>query len=68
MARLRQRLLAASSTLPPLILMPGRRPSQAVNCLTVLKRDMSVPISLRIGIAVVTSVPSMRVKSTPLSC
>jgi hypothetical protein len=52
-------------TLPPVILVPGHKPSQEVKCLSVGKRDMSVPTSETTTSAVVTSMPSMRVRSTP---
>lgn len=55
----------AASTLPPLIFVPGEGPGQEVKCLTVAKRLMSHPTSLMTVIAVVTSMPSMRVRSTP---
>jgi hypothetical protein len=51
--------------LPPVILLPGHRPSQEAKCLSLAKRLMSVPVSLTTARAVVTSMPSMRVRSTP---
>jgi hypothetical protein len=44
-ARLAQRSVLPLSSLPPVILMPGHRPSQEVKCMTEGKRDMSAPIS-----------------------
>ena len=44
-ARLAQRLVWPLITLPPVIFVPGHRPSQEVKCLMVPKRDMSTPIS-----------------------
>ena len=49
-----QRLVLPLITLPPVILVPGHRPNQEVKCLTVVKRDMSAPVSLMTAIAVVT--------------
>src|ERR1039457_2488492 len=63
--RLATRLLAPESTLPPEIFVPGHRPSQEAKCLTVLKRDRSGPTSAIIFNAVPTSMPSIRVRSTP---
>ena len=62
MARLALRLLALFSTLPPLIVVHGHRPShelKCLTCLTVLKRDRSTSISLITAMAMVTSMPSM---------
>ena len=44
-ARLAQRFVFPLITLPPVILVPGHRPSQLVKCLTLGKRPMSEPIS-----------------------
>jgi len=52
-------------TLPPVILVPGHRPSQLAKCPTVGQRDMSDPVSEITASAVVTSMPSIRVRSTP---
>ena len=52
-------------TFPPLILVPGQSPSHEVKCLTVGKADKLIPTSLTIFIAVLVSIPSMRVRSTP---
>jgi hypothetical protein len=40
--------------------VPGHSPSQDAKCLSLGKRLMSVPISLTIVIAVLTSMPLMR--------
>src|SRR5580765_8396887 len=64
-ARLTTRLVLPLITLPPVILVPGHRPSHEVKCLTVGKRAMSTPISETTASAVVTSTPSIRVRSTP---
>ena len=39
-----QRLVLPLMTLPPVILVPGHKPSHEVKCLTVGKRDMSTPL------------------------
>src|SRR5437899_5664800 len=64
-ARLAQRLVLPLITLPPVILVPGHKPIQLAKWATVGKRDMSAPVSLMTASAVVTSMPSMRVRSTP---
>jgi hypothetical protein len=64
-ARLAERLVAADSTLPPLILVPGHRPNQEQKCLTLAKRLRSVPISDSSFITMLTPRPSIRVRSTP---
>src|SRR5262249_43812030 len=55
------------STRPPLILWCGHSPSQLVKCFTVAQRLMSSPISPSTFWAVVSSIPSIRVRSTPLA-
>jgi hypothetical protein len=52
-------------TLPPVILVPGHSPNQLAKCPALGKRDMSDPVSLTTASAVLTSMPSMRVRSTP---
>src|SRR4051794_17165101 len=64
-ARLTHRLVLPLITLPPVILVPGHKPSHDVKCLTVGNLDISCPISESTTSAVVTSMPSMRVRSTP---
>src|SRR5664279_5484867 len=64
-ARLATGLVALLSTLPPLILEPGQRPSQEVKCLTVFQRFISVPISAMILSAVFVLMPLMLERSTP---
>jgi transposase len=55
----------ADSTLPPLILLAGHRPSQEQKCLTLAKRLRSVLISLKIFITEPRTSPLMRVRSAP---
>lgn len=64
-ARLTTRFVLPFMTLPPVILVPGHKPNQLVKCPTVAKRDISAPVSQITASAVLTSMPSMRVKSTP---
>jgi len=64
-ARLAVRLvLLPLSTLPPLILVLGHTLSQLEKCPIVAKRDLSAPVSESNASAVLTSMPSMRVRST----
>src|SRR5487761_2008136 len=65
LARLAQRLVPDESTLPPLILVAGHRPSHEQKCLTLAKRLKSVPISDSSFITTVTPRPLMWVRSTP---
>ena len=60
-----QRLVLPLIALPPVILVPGHKPIHDAKCLSLGKRDMSAPVSLMTASAVVTSMPSMRVRSTP---
>lgn len=64
-ARFAQRLVLPLSTLPPVIMVPGHKPSLEAKCLSLANLLMSVPISDSTTSAVVTSMPSMRVRSTP---
>src|SRR5664279_1801696 len=64
-ARLATRLVLPLMTLPPVIFVPGHKPSQLAKCPHEGKRDMSAPISEITARAVVTLMPSMRVRSTP---
>jgi len=64
-ARLSTRWVLPLITLPPVILVPGHRPSQDVKRSRVGKGDLSEPTSETTASAVVTSTPSMRVRSTP---
>lgn len=57
--------MRADSTLPPLILLAGHRPSQEQKCLTLAKRLRSVLISLKIFITEPRTSPLMRVRSAP---
>src|SRR5262249_59901840 len=52
----------SESARPPLILCRGLRPSQLVKCLTLAQRLMSTPISPSTCNAVVSSIPSIRVR------
>jgi len=52
-------------TLPPVILVPGHSPNHEAKCLSDGKRDISAPTSETTAKAVVTLMPSMRVRSTP---
>jgi len=52
-------------TLPPVILVPGQSPSQEAKCLSLGNLAMSAPTLLTTTSAVVASMPSMRVRSTP---
>src|SRR5215210_4788130 len=54
------------STRPPETLVPGHSPNHDVKCLTVFHRLISVPISPTMVRAVTLSIPSMRVRSTPV--
>src|SRR5439155_10045393 len=47
------------------ILVPGHRQSQEVKCLTVGNLDISAPTSAMTVSALVTLMPSMRLRSTP---
>ncbi|MCY1370248.1 hypothetical protein D9M69_573330 [compost metagenome] len=60
-----QRLVLPLMTLPPVILVPGHKPSQEAKCLSLGNLPMSAPTSETTTSAVVTSMPSMRVRSTP---
>ncbi len=51
---------------PPVTLVPGSMPIQDVKCLTVGERDISALNCETTASAVVTSTPSMRVRSTYL--
>jgi hypothetical protein len=64
-ARLAERLVPADSTLPPLILVPGHKPSQEQKCLTVAKRLRSGRSRSGSSSPIVTPSPLMRVRSTP---
>ena len=64
-ARLAQRLVMPLRPKPPVILVPGHKPIHDAKCLSLAKRDMSVPVSLMTASAVLTPRPSMRVRSTP---
>ena len=55
------------SHLAPVIFVFGHRPSHEAKCLSLANLLMSVPTSLAITSAVVTSMPSMRVRCTPHS-
>ena len=52
-------------TFPPVMRVPGHNPSQEAKCLAVLNLDRSTPSSANTFNAVLTSIPPMRVKSTP---
>ena len=83
-ARLLLLWVAADMILPPEIFVPGHNPSHDAKCLASLKRDKSAPIPAPVPDsalpppslassastlnAVVTSMPSIRVKSTPHIC
>src|ERR1700736_2600661 len=64
------RLLVGSRPLPmtlsPLILLSGHSRSQETKWCSVFHLVISHPASLRIVIAVITSIPSIRVRSAPV--
>src|SRR5450631_1023345 len=66
-ARLATGLLLPLNRLPPEILLPGHNPNQEVNCFSERQRPISKPISDTIFRAVYESMPSMRVRSTPVT-
>src|SRR3972149_3524696 len=66
-ARFAQGFVRPLSRLPPEILLPGHSPSQDAKCFSDGQRVMSRPISPRIVRAVVSAIPSMRVRSTPVT-
>jgi hypothetical protein len=64
--RLAERLVRPLSFLPPETLLPGERLSQEAKCFSVGHRVMSSPISATTLRAVGASMPSIRVRSTPV--
>ena len=65
-ARLTTSRVPRVRTRPPLIRLSGHQPSQEAQCVALFHRLMSRPISAMRVWAVSPSMPSMRVKSTPL--
>src|SRR5262249_46773049 len=64
-ARLEPRRTRRLRIRPPEILCCGHKPNQLQKCFSDGQRLMSVPISLKSTNAVVSSIPSIAVKSTP---
>ena len=65
-ARLTTRRVPLPSTLSPLMRLSGHSPNQEAKWASVFHRPMSSPTSLRSVWATITSMPSMRVRSTPV--
>ncbi len=65
LTRLADGLVLAESTLPPLIFVPGHKPSHEQKCLTLAKRPRSGPISDKIFFTAPSPRPLIRVRSTP---
>ena len=65
-ARLTTRRVPRLSTLSPLMRLSGHSPNQEAKCDSVFHRLMSSPTSLSSVWATITSMPSMRVRSTPV--
>ena len=63
--RLAVRFVAPDNSLPSEILVPGHKPSHEAKCLALLERARSGPTSAMTFNAVVVSMPSMAVRSTP---
>jgi hypothetical protein len=64
--RLATRRVPRPKTLSPLIRLSGQSPSQDAKWDSVFQRVISSPTSLTIVWATMTSMPSMRVRSTPV--